>query len=80
VFDFRPDVINGTRLKAGERMARIDALLQKLLADTAIGWIKPGQVLALMEISNAAHRFIWRPRRIRCLVKKQEKYNLNDGR
>jgi len=78
VFDFRPGRYQTEpSLKAESEWQRIDALLQRLLADKRYRWIKPGQVLALMESPNAAQRLHLETAQDPVPVKKQEKYNLN---
>lgn len=78
VFDFRPGRYQTEpSLKAESEWQRIDALLQKLLADKRYRLIQPGQVLALMGSPSAGQRLHLETPQDPVPVKKQEKYNLN---
>ena len=78
VFDFRPGRYQTEpALKAESEWQRIEALLQRLLADRRYRLIKPSQVLELMGSPNVGQRLHLETPQDPVPVKKQEKYNLN---
>ncbi|MFZ0799674.1 MAG: hypothetical protein WCA13_17455 [Terriglobales bacterium] len=78
VFDFRPGRYQTEpSLKPEREWQRIEALLQRLLADKRYRLIQPRQVLTLMGSPSAGKQLQLETPQDPVPVKKQEKYNLN---
>ncbi len=77
VFDFRPDRYNteGTIRQEGEWIL-LKSLFEALLSDQRFSFIRPSQVLELMQVSGGGNRLHLESREQPIPVKKQEKYNI----
>jgi hypothetical protein len=78
IFDFRPGRYHTEPImKEESEWKRIDGLFQRLQSDDRIQFIRPSQVLDLMQSPNAGNRLHLETPQDPVPVKKQEKYNLN---
>jgi Glycosyl hydrolase family 57 len=78
VFDFRPGRYHTEPERQAEsEWLRIERLMAAIAADSRFSFMRPGQVLDLMNVSSAGQRLHLETPQDPVPVKKQEKYNLN---
>jgi len=77
IFDFRPGRYHTeASLHEDGEWSRIDRLFEALLSDSRFSFIRPSQVLDLMELPEAGNRLHLESSEQPIPVKKQEKYNI----